>query len=141
MITLKNNLTNTHALLQGFSTFWYSRTPNSKLNSFRIPPKQHLIPFVYLLWAHFAMISISTYPLQTPCVPLGVRVPQVENRCYRTTFPYAEHKSHRLNRFIKYFPILRCRFSTEDQMRFRRVFCLLIARHFYCFENFILSFV
>ncbi len=65
---------------QGFSTFWYSRTPNSKMNSFRVPPKQHLIPLMYLLWAYFAMISISTYPLQTPCVPLGVRIPQVENR-------------------------------------------------------------
>ncbi len=29
------------------------------------------------------MILIYAYPLQTPCVPLGVRVPQVENRWFR----------------------------------------------------------
>ena len=92
----------------------------------------------HVVLGNFEILPILSYYPLLSCPPSPPPAPPPKKKWrerYRTTVPYAEHKSHRLNRFIKYFPILRCRFSTEDQMRFRRVFCLLIARHFYCFEE------
>jgi hypothetical protein len=79
-----------YAIGQGFSTFWYPRTPKIKIVPLCVPPNQNCMPFAYpqiqnstrkgLFWAGFFNFA---YPLLPSHVPLGVRVPQVENRCYR----------------------------------------------------------
>ena len=76
-------------LEQGFSTFWYLRTPNqdctplrtpkSKFYPPRVPPNQKFYPNK-LVFSGFKNLA---YPLWASHVPLGVRVPQVENRCSR----------------------------------------------------------
>jgi hypothetical protein len=79
-------------LRQGFSTFWYLCTPKSKFYPSAYPqirvvshlrtPNQKILPMrtpCKLLLSGFTNLA---YPLQTACVPLGVHVPQVENRWF-----------------------------------------------------------
>ena len=60
-------------LLPPIQNWTLLRTPKMTFNPF-------CVPFVGL----FDTNLISAYPLQTSCVPLGVRVPQVENRWPRS---------------------------------------------------------
>ncbi len=69
--------------------------PLIKIVSICVPPNQTCIPFAYpqinilpkyALFEWFVLIlptpcGLLTYPLWSPHVPRGVRVPQVENRC------------------------------------------------------------
>ncbi len=77
-----------YLLNQGFSTFWYARTPKSEFHPSAYPqirivsssrtPKSKLLP----KRASFEQFFLNfAYPLLASHVPLGVRVPQVENRC------------------------------------------------------------
>jgi len=79
----------TNNLDQGFSTFWYPRTPKSRLYplrtpkselyALRVPPNKKFNPKGLLL----SVFLTFAYPLWPSRVPLGVRVPQVENRWTR----------------------------------------------------------
>ncbi len=91
---------------QGFSTFWYSRTPKSMLYPYAYPQikiwyklypldkkiankQQLLVYFKYmkdlrmgsieLIFKLLAFKKLLAYPQWTLGVPPGVRVPQVEN--------------------------------------------------------------
>ncbi len=76
-------------LEQGFSTFWYSRTPKSELYPSTYPqirlmsPSQKLYPNKLHLSGFAYPFGLLMYPLWPAHVPLGVRIPQVENRCSR----------------------------------------------------------
>jgi hypothetical protein len=76
-------------LEQGFSTFWYSRTPKSKLHPSAyphplcVPPNKKFYTNKLHLGGFFKFVypcGLLAYPLWPLYVPLGVRVPQVENR-------------------------------------------------------------
>ncbi len=54
-------------------------TPKSELYALRVPPNQMFYPKGLLL----SIFLNFAYPLCPSRVPLGVRVPQVENRCFR----------------------------------------------------------
>jgi hypothetical protein len=72
-------------LKQGFSNFWYLRTPKSKLDPSAYPqirlvspsrtPKSKILP----KWPSFGCFFYFAHPLRASQVPLGVRKPQVEN--------------------------------------------------------------
>jgi hypothetical protein len=61
---------------QGFSTFCYSRTPNSILSHFAYPQPHFCLPFVGLFWY---ILKFHVPPAN--CLRPGVRIPQVENHC------------------------------------------------------------
>ncbi len=97
-----------NSVLQGFSTFWYSRNPKSMLYPYEYPQikiwyklypldkklqkkRQFLVYFKYmkdlgmgsieLIFKLLAFKKLFAYPQWTLGVPPGVRVPQIENRC------------------------------------------------------------
>ena len=78
-------------LLQGFSTFGTRvppnlnctplRTPKSELYALCVPPNEKL----YQKWLLLSYFFNFAYPLCPFHVPLGVLVPQVENRCSKVS--------------------------------------------------------
>ncbi len=79
-----------HALRQGFSTFWYPGTPKSKLYPSAYPQIRIICPSCtpqnQKFYPKGLLLSVFlnfAYPLWPSHVSLGVRVPQVENRCFK----------------------------------------------------------
>jgi hypothetical protein len=95
MITITNYFYS-YLLYQGFSTFWYSRTPQIMLNPLRVPLNKKLTQIVPRmkkweilgtkkqngLFSHrfeslLPSCNLLAYPLWTWGVPLGVRIPRL----------------------------------------------------------------
>ncbi len=91
--------------------------PQIKIVPLCVPPNQTCILFAYpqiknstqinFIWVFFLNFvypcGLLTYPLWPLHVPLGVRVPQVENRCDRAKGAFHYQCPHLLSRVVTFF--------------------------------------